>query len=213
MDDTDLAYWETAGATKTYSHPLRPSWLDGVPHDARVLDYGCGYGRTMNELAGLGFTGLTGVDVSTAAVRRGRESFPGLDLRVVGPGAVLPFAAGAFDLVLLFAVLTCVPADAAQDGLVAELVRVLAPGGLLYVSDLPLQHDERNRERYAAHAAGSELPYGTFTTDDGATCRHHDPAWLRDLLSACDLLREETIPVTTMNGNAVHALQLLARKP
>ncbi|MBV1855499.1 class I SAM-dependent methyltransferase [Catellatospora tritici] len=212
MGDSSIGYWETAGATKTYSHPLRQSWLDGVPREARVLDFGCGYGRVMNELAGQGFTDLTGVDVSESAVRRGLAASAGLDLRVIAPGAALPFPDGSYDMVLLFAILTCVPSDAAQEALVAELIRVLAPGGLLYVSDVSLQDDDRNRARYAAHAATSPLPYGTFVTDDGGVCRHHEPARLRTLLSECDLLREETVLVTTMNGNSSQALQLLARK-
>ena len=52
-------------------------------------------------------------------------------------GATLPFADGQFDAVVLFAVLTCIADDAAQRDLIAELRRVLQPGGLLLVSDYP----------------------------------------------------------------------------
>jgi SAM-dependent methyltransferase len=100
----------------------------------------------------------------------------------------LTHASGSWDVVLLFAVRTCVPDGDAQGALVEELNRVLAPGGLLYVSDLLLQDDERNRDRYAAHALQFGAPYGVFATDDGAVCRHHDIAQLRAVLSDFDLV-------------------------
>ncbi|MFF4902496.1 methyltransferase domain-containing protein [Streptomyces sp. NPDC001068] len=67
-------------------------------------------------------------------------------------------ASAAFDAVLLFAVLTCVPDNEAQQAVVAELSRALPPGGLLYVSGLVLQDDRRSRDRYAAHAQRSATP-------------------------------------------------------
>ena len=78
-------------------------------------------------------------------------------------------------LTLLFAVLTCIADDAAQRDLIAELRRVLQPGGLLLVSDYPLQGDARNVSRYDAFAAEtstdaaarSALPYGVFRLPDG----------------------------------------------
>jgi SAM-dependent methyltransferase len=121
-------------------------------------------------------------------------------------------AAGSFDVVLLFAVLTCIPDADAQQALVGELNRVLAPGGLLYISDMVLQDDERNRSRYAARVRQFGTPYGVFATDDGAVCRHHDIAELRALLSDFDLVGERGIEVATMNGHLSQAVQLLARK-
>ncbi|MFI6144710.1 class I SAM-dependent methyltransferase [Streptomyces sp. NPDC051109] len=233
MDDLgrQIAYWDTAGAAKTFTHPLDLTWLAGVGRSARVLDYGCGYGRTMAELSDHGFRDVSGADLSPALVDRGRRSRPDLRFTVLEDPPGLPYPPASFDLVLLFAVLTCVPDDAAQRELVAELVRVLAPGGLLYVSDMPLQDDARSRERYAAaRAADPGTPYGVFTTGDGAVVRHHEPARLRALLRdagpnpgprpgpgpgpgpGLDLVHERPIDVTTMNGNPARALQLLARK-
>ncbi len=90
--------------------------------------------------------------------------------------------------------------------------RVLAPGGLLYVSDLVLQDDERNHGRYVAHAQQFGTPYGVFATDDGGVCRHHDIAELRALLSDFRPVDERGIEVATMNGHPSQAVQLLVRK-
>ena len=206
-----LTYWDTVGATKTFTHPLEVAWLDGVPRDARILDYGCGYGRTMAELSDLGFRNVSGVDLSPALIDRGRRARPDLTFAVIESPPATGHATASVDVILLFAVLTCIPRDEDQVALIAELRRVLAPGGLLYVSDLLLQPDERNRRRYAEHAGRTGAPHGVFDTGDGAVCRHHDPDRLRGLLGAFDLRAERRVEVATMNGNRAQALQLLAR--
>ncbi|RSO16132.1 class I SAM-dependent methyltransferase, partial [Streptomyces sp. WAC 06725] len=49
-------FWETAGATKTFTHPLDAELLAAyVPRDVPVLDYGCGYGRLTAELGAVGY--------------------------------------------------------------------------------------------------------------------------------------------------------------
>ncbi|MGW8766086.1 class I SAM-dependent methyltransferase [Streptomyces sp. NPDC055815] len=209
---SQVAYWDSVGATKTFTHPVNLSWLAGVSRNARVLDYGCGYGRVMAKLSEHGFSDLSGVDLSPALIERGRQLRPDLRFNVLESPPDLTYASESFDVVLLFAVLTCVPDDDAQRALVAELSRVLAPGGLLYVSDMVLQDDERNHNRYVTHAQQHGTPYGDFATDDGAVCRHHDIAELRALLSSFDLVDEHRIEVATMNGHRSQAVQLLGRK-
>lgn len=38
--NNQVAYWDEAAGTKTFTHPLRNAWLDGVDRQALVLDYG-----------------------------------------------------------------------------------------------------------------------------------------------------------------------------
>ncbi|NEE03943.1 class I SAM-dependent methyltransferase [Phytoactinopolyspora halotolerans] len=214
MDEhgTQVAYWDGVGATKTFTHPVNHAWLAELNRDARILDYGCGYGRVMAELSEHGFTDVRGVDPSPALIDRGRRSRPDLRFDVMERPPALAYEAASFDVILLFAVLTCVPEDDARRALIDEVVRVLRPGGLLYVSDVPLQDDERSRDRYEAHAARSGTPYGVFATDDGAACRHHERSNLRALLSGFDVLQEREFDVASMNGHQSRAVQLLARR-
>lgn len=211
--DRYRAYWEASGSTRTFTHPLDLGLLDReIPPEARVLDFGCGYGRLMDELDRHGYRDVHGVDFSAALIARGRQDFP--HLRFTHADRLpLDFPDGSFDAVLLFAVLTCIPEDEAQRAVVAEIARLLHPGGVLYLSDLPLQTDERNQARYRAG-----LPrfgtHGVFETDSGGVFRHHDPAWLRGLLEEHGF---ETInacerPMATMEGSNVIGLQILARR-
>lgn len=210
--DNQSGYWSSTGTAKTFGHPLEPLWLMGVDRRAHVLDYGCGYGRLAGLLLSNGFRNVEGVDISPALIARASRKYPGARFTVLDRPPRLPHAAGSFGVVLLFAVLTCVPGDTAQRELVAELRRVLRPGGLLYVSDLCLQDDERNRRRYRQFAEKYGT-YGVFETGDGAVCRHHSPDWLRGLLSGFDPVVTREISVETMNGHPALATQMLAAKP
>ncbi|MGX1977031.1 class I SAM-dependent methyltransferase [Streptomyces kronopolitis] len=208
-----LGFWETTGSAKTFTHPLDPALLEEyVPHGARVLDYGCGYGRLTAELAGRGYRSVRGVDVSAALIARGRREHPELDLLRWG-GFPLPFEDGAFDAALLFAVLTCVPEDADQKAIAGELGRLVRPGGLLYLSDVPLQDDALNQERYRRYAERHGT-YGVFETPDGGVFRHHPPELLRETVRAAgfSLLAERRGSVATLDGRTAERLQLVARR-
>jgi SAM-dependent methyltransferase len=207
--DSQTGYWNSAGLTKSFTHPIDVGWLRGLAATARIVDYGCGYGRVAGLVRQHGFAGVEGFDVSAGLVERARRAHPDLRFTTLTRPPRLPVPDGDADAVLLMAVLTCVPSDAGQRELIGELRRVLRPGGLLYVSDVLLQTDERNVTRYrrSAHAA-----YGVFETDDGAICRHHDRTYLGRLLDGFDLCQEREIEVATMNGNPVRAIQILAAK-
>ena len=104
----------------------------GLGPGARLLDLCCGQGRHVVPLARLGFR-VTGLDLSrrllarAAAAAQGQGQPVGL---VEGDMRRLPFADGSFDAVVnLFHAFGYLE-DEAQDELVlAEVARVLAPGG------------------------------------------------------------------------------------
>ncbi len=127
-------------------------------------------GAAWQQLARLGFSGTVGVDFSREMVARGRREQPGLDLRHIERPS-LDELDGSFDAAILLAVLTCIVGDDEQTAVLREIRRLLRPGGVLFISDMPLQDDERNRARYAEGT--DHGPYGTFATGDGGVVRHH----------------------------------------
>lgn len=204
-------YWDSVAWEKTFTHPLNLDvFTDHVPTDSRILDYGCGYGRTVNDLVSEGYTNVVGTDSSPRMIERGRRMYPHLDLQEL-PASGLPYAEGSFDVVLLFAVLTCIPTDEGQQELLENLTRLLRPGGLLYISDFYLQEDERNRQRYARSANEFDV-YGVFRLPEGTILRHHSVEWIEALTSEFSAIHQSEFIVSTMNENLAKGFQYLGRK-
>jgi SAM-dependent methyltransferase len=141
---------------------------------------------------------------------RCRREFPRMSL-IRNDGQTLPFESDTFDTVLLFATLTCIPQNEVQRALIAEVRRVLRPDGLLYISDLLLNEDPRNRERYKR---GAEMygAFGVFELPEGVVVRHHRREWIEELTATFTQLEYEPFSVITMNGNTSAAFQYLGRR-
>lgn len=120
-----------AGELVEAEHLARYWWAAALAGGCRVLDAGCGLGYGTNLLAASGAAEVVGVDVAEAVVEAATGgAVPGARFAVASIHD-LPFEDSSFDLVVCFEVLEHV--ERAPEA-VAELVRVLAPGGVLAVS-------------------------------------------------------------------------------
>jgi SAM-dependent methyltransferase len=209
--DNQLEYWNTEGLRKSFAHPLNlrrvRQWLT---EDSLIVDFGCGYGRCLGELSAAEYTDLVGFDFSPAMIEAARKQFPEIAFEQL-ESVSLPLPDGSVDAVLLFSVLTCVPSDEGQRAVIDELRRVLKPGGLLYISDLWLQQDERNVTRYTRDEAKYGT-YGVFDLPEGVTVRHHDPKWIEMLTHEFKMVALDELEVVTMNGNPAQAFQWFGLK-
>jgi len=103
--------------------------LPGVSHP-RLLDVGCGHGFIHPDLIGAGME-VSGVDVAGDVLPIARAHNP--DVRYLEfDGSRLPFEAHSFDVVSAICVMHHVPPDH-WPGFVAEMRRVLRPGGIAAV--------------------------------------------------------------------------------
>ena len=209
--ESQIAYWNGEGATKTFTHPVKMDWLqEHLKPDARILDYGCGYGRVAATLSQQGYQ-VIGVDSAAAMIEKARGHCPQLSFQQITPPRV-PFDDSFFDAAVLLAVLTCIPADDDQRAVVNELHRVVRPGGLLYISDYWLQADQRNRDRYAQYE-GQYRTYGVFEVSQGVAVRHHSRQWIASLLGDWEQIVASDIQVVTMNGSEASGFQWLGKRP
>ena len=100
-------YWDRAAGEKKFTTHFQMDEFKRFIHlEAGILDMGCGYGRTLNELKTGGFTNLVGADYSIKMIERAKKLDPGYTL--VQSNERLSFRDKSFDAVIVSGVLTCI---------------------------------------------------------------------------------------------------------
>jgi SAM-dependent methyltransferase len=171
----------------------------------RVLDAGCGVGRHLLPLVKAGFR-VWGADCDAQVLRILKASLANAAAPAIAAKLVqadlnrLPFAAGAFDLVVSINVINHGDAATFRD-YCRELDRVLKPGGHLFIYTSPREAGEMVRLPQTR-----ELEPGTLVdiaTPDGAMVHHFPtPAELRKQFPRFAVLRQEIVwdPIPFMNN-------------
>ncbi len=126
------AVWDAvpAGAEPERFAPRLAFLREHVSAGDRVLDLGCGDGAFAAALLAAGTT-VTCADVAVGALERSAARAPDAQSVLLRDGEPLPFGDDAFDLVWAGETLEHV---ADLTGLLAEVRRVLVPGGALVVT-------------------------------------------------------------------------------
>ena len=100
---------------------------------ARILDLGCGAGRTTIALAAMGHQ-VVGIDLADRLLEEARRLAPGIEVRHMD-AAQLTFDDGSFDAALFsYNGLDCLYPLATRERCLREVHRVLKPGGVFLLS-------------------------------------------------------------------------------
>ncbi len=101
--------------------------------DDIILDAGCGSGRNMHWFLQNHFN-ITGIDTNEAAIQKLKDKYPGLrNTFSVLPVENTGFSDNHFDHIICSAVLHFANSTAQFKLMFAELLRVLKPGGSLFI--------------------------------------------------------------------------------
>jgi ubiquinone/menaquinone biosynthesis C-methylase UbiE len=204
-------YWNNAAEYKEFTTPFQMEIFKRyVNINARILDFGCGYGRTLNELYNNGYKNCIGVDFSEKMIEKGRKTYPHLSFETMKKGKMRYFE-NTFDAVILLAVLTCIIKDGEQIELLNKIKRILKPDGIIYINDFLLNDDERNIKRYKEYEQKYKN-YGIFELPQGAILRHHNKVWVKNILKIFKELEFKETQYLTMNGNKSNGYYYFGKK-
>jgi len=136
-------YWWFKGMRSIYLRSLKKAY--NGKGGLRILDVGCGTGRTMKDLGQLG--DVTGVDIEPLALEFCKSR--GVNKVTLSDGKRLPFKDRLFDLVTLFNIIEHVDQE---DELMKEASRVCADNGKIIVTtsafnSLWSKHDIANEHK------------------------------------------------------------------
>ncbi|MFY8107189.1 MAG: class I SAM-dependent methyltransferase [Elstera sp.] len=130
----DAQSYRLGGATiaKRFEALMQDRFERSLASFKAVLDWGCGAGRLTRYLVRLS-SAVTGVDIDADNIAGCAEMIKGAHFSTVPLMPPTAFEDGQFDLVVGLSVLTHLD-EAAQDVWLAELRRIVMPGGLLLLS-------------------------------------------------------------------------------
>lgn len=100
----------------------------------KILDIGCGAGRTTINLYKNGYKNIIGLDLSTNLIDYAKNYIKNNNLNidfVVGDATNLKYGDNSFDVVIFsFNGMQCIPGKKNRDNVLKEVYRVLKPGGI-----------------------------------------------------------------------------------
>ena len=114
---------------------LMQAFVDARGVGRRGLDVGCGQGAYVGRMRTLGFA-VDGIDMSAGQVRLAARNVGGEGIVRVGSVLNIPAGDASFDFVYIINVLHHLNSIDEQRRAFTELLRVLKPGGLLFVHEI-----------------------------------------------------------------------------
>lgn len=176
----------------------------------RLLDFGCGCGRVLRNWGAYPGLEAWGSDLNPDMVRWVEANLPFAHAQVNGLAPPLEHDDATFDLVYAISVFTHLP-QAIGVAWMAELRRVLRPGGLLLVtvngaSCLPYL---TRRER-AAFEQGRIVVQFAEAAGENICAAYHPPAYVRELAAGFEQLEFQT---PEQHGFMPQDLWVLRRPP
>lgn len=156
------------------------SSLPRLPCSFRILELGCGDGKTAASLIQAGCS-LTAIDLSPRAASLCRNicTDPDRVSILIADSRQTPFCNESFDVVIASHITGHLSIDGRRH-LASEVLRLLIPGGSLYFRDFSTRDFRYGR--------GEETETGTFTRKNGITTHYFTNEEVMTLFSGLELL-------------------------
>jgi ubiquinone/menaquinone biosynthesis C-methylase UbiE len=189
----------------------------------RIIDFGCGYGKTCFDLASKGYGSITGVDINQNGIEYAQDHIRKNEITAckfsVENVAGLSFKENSFTFGIMQAFLTTIPNEPDRKSIFSEASRVICPDGYLYIAEFTQSWDiPKYAKRYqSAIAEGYEK--GNFPVMNAKTgeleyvARHYTREELTTLLTTANFNIQTLQPekFTTRTGNIVEGIVIIAK--
>ncbi|WP_019625804.1 bifunctional 2-polyprenyl-6-hydroxyphenol methylase/3-demethylubiquinol 3-O-methyltransferase UbiG [Thioalkalivibrio sp. ALJT] len=160
-DDAGIAGWTPTGLSSRVRQ-FRHWWQQARLPPGRWLDIGCGAGTYTRMLHAEGHQ-VTGLDYSAPSVQKARDRSPEGIEWLAADIHQLPYPEACADGILCFGVMQAL---AGPEGALAEMARVLHPGGELWVDALNA-HCLPTRVQEARRRRAGRAPHLRYDTREG----------------------------------------------
>jgi len=149
-----------------------------------VLDFGCGVGRVLRHWADCEGVELYGTDYQDDAITWCRENLAFAKVQTNTLVPVLDYPSGHFNVIYCLSVFTHLPEDMQAEWF-AELVRILAPGGVIYFTAHGVHYsylfDQNSASRFAE---GHLVVTGADHPGTNICAAFHPPRYVKQAFAA-----------------------------
>jgi ubiquinone/menaquinone biosynthesis C-methylase UbiE len=209
---TSQQYWNDIGSQKDFEDPLYIEKLQPwINANSKIVEYGCGYGRLLQQLKARGYQDLTGYDFSSNMISRGLSLCPDLNLNLLEKSGQIPCQNNSVDAVVMSTVLCCMVDAEERIQLINEICRVLKPKGALYVSDFLVCDHPMYKEKYA-EGFQKFGKWGMYTSSENLVVSHLTSQGVFELLGKFNIQWFEQFDFKTMNQNPARTFHCVAVK-
>ena len=196
-----------------------------VRKDHKILDIGCGFGKTCFELWKKGYKDLFGVDISVNGIEYAQKLMYESGMKnpekrfINGDAQKILFKKSQFDFIITQAFWTSIMPNERKT-IMKEINRLLKNGGYYYLAQFGQTWD--NPEYKERYEDGVEKGYerGTFESIDQKSgkikyfAHHYTKEELEELIKSADLkiIDYSKEKFTTQSGNVVDGHVIIAQK-
>jgi len=190
----------------------------------KILDIGCGFGKTVFELEKLGYRNLFGIDINPSGIFHAKTKNKefGKDLHFkIGDAKNLNFSDNTFDFIIAQAFWTTITNVKERLEIAKEINRVLKMGGVIYIADFVRTWNHAHYRKVYLRGVKEGLELGTFKAYNKKTgkfmylAHHFTKHEFFKLLTKsrfCKPIYYKSTIFTTQSGNKIKGCVLISKK-
>lgn len=218
------AWLKFSGTHIPSSLELDPVIYKYLKTNFKILDVGCGFGKTVFELEKLGYKNLFGIDMNPSGILYAKTKNKKLrkDLHFrIGNVNNLNFNNNTFDFLITQAFWTTTTNIIERLKIAKEINRILKVGGVIYIADFIRTWNHAHYRKVYLQGVNEGLELGTFKAYNKKTgkfmylAHHFTKHEFFELLTKsgfCKPIYYKSTIFTTQSGNKIKGCVLISKK-